>query len=184
MPPIQSAFCESVSQVATKKNSGIHLKQLLAVLVGTSHSQYVGLPMYVARQHARPPTTVAAISARAKSTTRRGYPTPLLLLSLPLLSCKLNRTVLAEIHKAALAIGAALSPTSLGFSAQLLGEVGQLTTPIGQLICTAAVIDDVLSLLLLVEVQALGDDNPKVTGEVRSIHVEAALALLQKMAAQ
>lgn len=65
-------------------------------------------------------------------------------------------------YQAALAVGAALSPTSLGFSAQLLGEVGQLTTPIGQLICTAAVIDDVLSLLLLAEVQALGDESPEV----------------------
>lgn len=75
-----------------------------------------------------------------------------------------TRTIIvpAEIHKAALAVGAALSPTSLGFTAQLLGEAGQLTTPIGQLICTAAVIDDVLSLLLLAEVQALGDDNPEV----------------------
>ena len=62
----------------------------------------------------------------------------------------------------ALSVGASLSPTSLGFSAQLLGEVGELTTPIGQLICTAAVIDDVLSLLLLAEVQALGDEDPKV----------------------
>lgn len=62
----------------------------------------------------------------------------------------------------ALAVGAALSPTSLGFSAQLLGEVGELTTPIGHLICTAAVIDDVLSLLLLAEVDALGEDDPKV----------------------
>lgn len=79
--------------------------------------------------------------------------------------------VSTEIHKAALAVGAALSPTSLGFSAQLLGEVGQLNTPIGQLICTAAVIDDVLSLLLLAEVQALGDDNPKVKKGVRLEHV-------------
>lgn len=59
-------------------------------------------------------------------------------------------------------MGAALSPTSLGFSAQLLGELGQLATPIGHLICTAAVIDDVLSLLLLAEVQALGDDDAQV----------------------
>eukprot|EP00903_Cladosiphon_okamuranus_P010852 g10252.t1 len=78
-----------------------------------------------------------------------------------LLSFALYSGVLGVGWKAALAVGAALSPTSLGFSAQLLGEVGQLSTPIGQLICTAAVIDDVLSLLLLAEVQALGDDNPK-----------------------
>lgn len=44
----------------------------------------------------------------------------------------------------------------------MLGEVGELTSPIGQLICTAAVIDDVLSLLLLAEVQVLGEDDPKV----------------------
>ncbi|CAM9285274.1 unnamed protein product [Scytosiphon promiscuus] len=78
-----------------------------------------------------------------------------------LLSFALYSGVLGVGWKAALAVGAALSPTSLGFSAQLLGEVGQLTTPIGQLICTAAVIDDVLSLLLLAEVQALGADDPK-----------------------
>lgn len=77
-------------------------------------------------------------------------------------------TVSAELKiypQTALAAGAALSPTSLGFSAQLLGEVGQLATPIGQLICTAAVIDDVLSLLLLAEVQALGDENAQVKQE-------------------
>ncbi|CAN0354651.1 unnamed protein product [Ectocarpus sp. 12 AP-2014] len=77
------------------------------------------------------------------------------------LSFALYSGVLGAGWKAAFAVGAALSPTSLGFSAQLLGEVGQLTTPIGQLICTAAVIDDVLSLLLLAEVQALGDENPE-----------------------
>ncbi|CAM9344573.1 unnamed protein product, partial [Hapterophycus canaliculatus] len=78
-----------------------------------------------------------------------------------LLSFALYSGVLGAGWKAALAVGAALSPTSLGFSAQLLGEVGQLATPIGQLICTAAVIDDVLSLLLLAEVQALGANDPK-----------------------
>eukprot|EP00753_Platysulcus_tardus_P014442 PLAT4369.1.p2 GENE.PLAT4369.1~~PLAT4369.1.p2 ORF type:complete len:452 (+),score=214.64 PLAT4369.1:97-1452(+) len=57
--------------------------------------------------------------------------------------------------QAALAAGAALAPTSLGFSAQLLSEVGQLTTASGQFVCTAAVVDDVLSLLLLAEIQAL-----------------------------
>ncbi|CAN0420917.1 unnamed protein product [Laminaria digitata] len=66
------------------------------------------------------------------------------------------------VDQSALSVGAALSPTSLGFSAQLLGEVGELVTPIGRLICTAAVIDDVLALLLLAEVQTLGDENPKV----------------------
>jgi len=57
--------------------------------------------------------------------------------------------------KSALAIGAALAPTSLGFSAYLLKEHGELDTPLGNLICTAAVFDDVMSLLLLAEIQAL-----------------------------
>lgn len=44
----------------------------------------------------------------------------------------------------------------------MLGEVGELASPCGQLICTAAVVDDVLSLLLLAEVQVLGEDDPEV----------------------
>lgn len=47
----------------------------------------------------------------------------------------------------------------------MLGEVGELTSPCGQLICTAAVIDDVLSLLLLAEVEVLGEEDPKVSQE-------------------
>ncbi|CAM9257218.1 unnamed protein product [Choristocarpus tenellus] len=80
--------------------------------------------------------------------------------------------------KTTLAVGAALAPTSLGFSAQMLGEVGELKSLSGQLICTAAVVDDVISLLLLAEVQALGNDNPKwhdyalpVAGSVGSVVV-------------
>lgn len=66
-----------------------------------------------------------------------------------------------EHWKTSLAAGAALAPTSLGFSAQLLNEKNQLHTVAGQLICTAAVIDDVLSLLLLAEVKALQNiENP------------------------
>lgn len=63
--------------------------------------------------------------------------------------------------RAGLAAGAAIAPTSLGFSAQLLKLSGKLQTQFGALICAAAVIDDVVSLTLLAEVQALGgDDDP------------------------
>jgi Kef-type K+ transport system membrane component KefB len=54
-----------------------------------------------------------------------------------------------------LSIGASLAPTSLGFTAQLLKDFGALTTREGQFICTAAVIDDVLSLLLLAQITAM-----------------------------
>lgn len=58
-----------------------------------------------------------------------------------------------------IAAGAALAPTSLGFSAQLLAEVGQARSPTGQLICTACVIDDVLSLMVLAEIQAFQGES-------------------------
>lgn len=74
-------------------------------------------------------------------------------------SCRFFSVIL----QTALAVGAAISPTSLGFSAQMLSEAGELTTPGGQLICTAAVVDDVFSLLLLAEVQALGQEDAEVS---------------------
>ena len=59
--------------------------------------------------------------------------------------------------KTGLSTGAAIAPTSLGFSAKMLQEAKVLTTPLGQLICVAAVMDDVLSLCLLSEIRALDD---------------------------
>ena len=54
-----------------------------------------------------------------------------------------------------LAAGSAIAPTSLGFSAKLLGPAG-LKTRLGAIIAIAAVVDDVLSLCLLQIVKALG----------------------------
>jgi Kef-type K+ transport system membrane component KefB len=54
-----------------------------------------------------------------------------------------------------LAAGSAIAPTSLGFSAKLLGAAG-LKTRLGAIIAVAAVVDDVLSLCLLQIVKALG----------------------------
>jgi Kef-type K+ transport system membrane component KefB len=53
-----------------------------------------------------------------------------------------------------LAAGSAIAPTSLGFSAKLLGTEG-LQTRLGSMIAIAAVVDDVLSLCLLEIVRAL-----------------------------
>lgn len=47
--------------------------------------------------------------------------------------------------------------------------MGELSTPIGHLICTAAVIDDVLSLLLLAEVEELGGDDTEVRRQSQSV---------------
>ena len=51
--------------------------------------------------------------------------------------------------QAALSVGAAIAPTSFGFSAKLFMEVGELDTPLARIACSAAVIDDMLSLVLL-----------------------------------
>lgn len=56
-----------------------------------------------------------------------------------------------------LSVGAALAPTSLGVSAMLLSEAGILQTTNGLCICVAAVVDDVMALMLLGEMRGLRD---------------------------
>ena len=56
--------------------------------------------------------------------------------------------------KAALAVGCTLAPTSMGIALNVLKQAKMLDTPTGQLIIAAAVLDDVIALLLLSELQA------------------------------
>ncbi len=64
-------------------------------------------------------------------------------------------TIFGASADTGLAAGSAVAPTSLGFSAKLLGPEG-LKTRLGAIIAIAAVVDDVLSLCLLQIVKALG----------------------------
>lgn len=64
--------------------------------------------------------------------------------------------------KAAFASGAAIAPTSLGVTARLLEEAGELHTHLGRLISIAAVVDDVISLVLLAQVLAVAAEHPGV----------------------
>lgn len=57
--------------------------------------------------------------------------------------------------RTAFAVGAAIAPTSLGVTAALLNHVGEAQTRLGKLISVAAVVDDVISLILLAQVSAL-----------------------------
>lgn len=61
---------------------------------------------------------------------------------------------------AALAVGACLAPTSMGVALTVLKKAKVLNTPTGQLIVAAAVIDDVIALMLLGELQALSHPSP------------------------
>jgi Kef-type K+ transport system membrane component KefB len=49
----------------------------------------------------------------------------------------------------AIVIGAALTATSIGISARVLSDLGQLKTPEGQVVIGAAVFDDVIGLIIL-----------------------------------
>jgi len=54
-------------------------------------------------------------------------------------------------------VGAALTASSVGITARVLSELGKLTTPEGQIILGAAIIDDILGVILLSGVQRMAD---------------------------
>ncbi|MBI4780898.1 MAG: cation:proton antiporter [Oscillatoriophycideae cyanobacterium NC_groundwater_1537_Pr4_S-0.65um_50_18] len=58
--------------------------------------------------------------------------------------------------------GAALTATSIGITAKVLAEIGQLTSKEGQIIIGAAVLDDILGIIVLAVVASLAK-----TGEIR-----------------
>ena len=76
--------------------------------------------------------------------------------------------------KSALAVGASLAPTSMGISLKVLQDGKVLSTPTGQLIIAAAVIDDVIALVLLSELRALEDP----TAENFIVPIAASLAFI------
>lgn len=67
----------------------------------------------------------------------------------------------------ALVIGAALTATSIGISARVLGDLGRLHTPEGQIVLGAAVLDDVIGLIILAVVTGIvagGAVTPQFVG--------------------
>jgi hypothetical protein len=80
---------------------------------------------------------------------------------LPLsMGAALSMGVFNMTWKSALAVGASLAPTSMGISLKVLEEGKVLSTPTGQLIIAAAVIDDVIALVLLAQLEALANPTP------------------------
>jgi len=63
--------------------------------------------------------------------------------------------------RGALACGLTLSPTSAGITLNILKAGGVLDQPVGQVIIAAAVVDDVLALVMLGQLEAL--DDPTLT---------------------
>merc|ERR1719229_1887324 len=60
-----------------------------------------------------------------------------------------------------IAIGACFAPTSMGIALNVLKKAKLLNTPTGQLIIAAAILDDVLALIILSELSAMGDPTVK-----------------------
>lgn len=62
--------------------------------------------------------------------------------------------------KAAIAVGAAFAPSSLGVASNALNSGDVLNTPIGQMIVASSVFDDVFGLILLSILEVFADPNP------------------------
>jgi Kef-type K+ transport system membrane component KefB len=66
----------------------------------------------------------------------------------------------------AIVCGASLTATSIGISARVLSDLGQLETPEGQVVLGAAVLDDVVGLIILSVVSALASGESVSVGAI------------------
>ena len=81
----------------------------------------------------------------------------------------------------AIVCGAALTATSIGISARVLSDLGQLETPEGQVVLGAAVLDDVVGLIILSVVSGLaagGELHPLEIGRITLVAVGFIVAAL------
>ncbi|MEW6163521.1 MAG: cation:proton antiporter [Pseudomonadota bacterium] len=74
-------------------------------------------------------------------------------------------------------LGATLAATSVGITGRVFRDLGKLGTPAARIVLGAAVIDDVLGLIILAVVTGLVEAGSVGTGEVLRIIAEAALFL-------
>lgn len=74
-------------------------------------------------------------------------------------------------------LGAALAATSVGITGRVFRDLGKLGTPAARIVLGAAVIDDVLGLVILAVVTGLVEAGSVSPGEVLRIVAEAALFL-------
>lgn len=67
--------------------------------------------------------------------------------------------ILGETGNTVVAMGCCFGPTSAGIAINVLGQCNVLEKPIGQLIVAAAIVDDILALLVLSQLQSLTVDE-------------------------
>ena len=87
-------------------------------------------------------------------------------MALPFAGGYLVTRALGYTGTTAVFVGAALTATSIGITARVLSELGVLETREGQIILGAAVVDDVLGLVVLAVVSQLGEGAAIETGSV------------------
>ena len=79
---------------------------------------------------------------------------------------------LGDVHTAGLFIGATLTATSVGITARVLSDLGRMSTPEARVIIGAAVIDDVLGLVILSVVSGVAAGAAiTVMGTLRTLSV-------------
>ncbi len=79
----------------------------------------------------------------------------------------------------AIFVGAALTATSIGITARILSELGALKTREGQIILGAAVVDDVLGLIILAIVSKVAESGAlEVVATLRSAAVSIAFLIV------
>jgi Kef-type K+ transport system membrane component KefB len=74
--------------------------------------------------------------------------------------------------------GAALTATSIGITAKVLAEIQRLNTPEGQIIIGAAVLDDILGIIVLAVVASLAKEGEVQVGNIVYLIVGATVFLV------
>jgi Kef-type K+ transport system membrane component KefB len=79
---------------------------------------------------------------------------------------------------AAIFAAAALTATSIGITAKVLSQIGRLNTPEGQIIIGAAILDDILGLIVLAVVSGLGQTGKVDVGGIFYLIITASTFLV------
>ncbi len=79
---------------------------------------------------------------------------------------------------AAIFAAAALTATSIGITAKVLSQIGRINTPEGQIIIGAAILDDILGLIVLAVVSGLGQTGKVDVGGIFYLIITASTFLV------
>jgi Kef-type K+ transport system membrane component KefB len=79
---------------------------------------------------------------------------------------------------AAIFAAAALTATSIGITAKVLSQIGRINTPEGQIIIGAAILDDILGLIVLAVVSGLGQTGKINVGGIFYLIITASAFLV------